>query len=163
MQAFWRFSCPFPPGAVSEDNILQHEVERRGLRAAYVPLAVVVVSPPHTLPEILRRRLRYISTAGWFRRTYHATPPTQSVRTVGAAILTGLRERRLPLVGLCGFIVLEATGRFLLAMTLAFRGHAGTVAWRPIASTKSPPWRSSRVAASSIPRATEPSLPAEGP
>lgn len=140
VQVFRHFPFQFPPNAESEDNVLQKEIINRGLRPLYVQNAVVKVASPSRVSELFSWRIRCIATSRWYRDCYGEPSPTQNLGVVVAAMIQGIRTRRVAPMGLVLFLALEALCQISVSLSSLLHGAKQTSEWTPLSSTKSPPW-----------------------
>lgn len=139
LQVVLRETAFLPPDSGVEDAALQEEAEKAGLRAAYVPDAVILTMPPSSLPALLVQRIRTIQQLKLHRMRGHRPPSTASPTLVGEALLTVIRRARIPLIDLLGFLSVEAAARAWAVVGGFVPGTAGFT-WAPVEGTKNFDW-----------------------
>ncbi len=139
VQLFRRSPVSLRPDAGVEDQELQDQVVERCGPAGYVPQAVVTVVPPANLRDFLFQRIRTIEHLKAHRARGYGPVPTDSLRSVGAALLGSVRAREVGPLDLAAFFVVESWARVATAYH-RLRGRARTFQWEPIADTKQPVW-----------------------
>lgn len=142
LQAFWRGDAHLPSDCGVEDAALQEQVERRGLRAAYVEDSVIYTMPPSSLPALLIQRVRTIQQVRLHVRRGHSRPSTASVGVVGRSLFDVLRDGEVPLVDLAGFLLIETMARMRAVVGAVVPGTS-EFAWAPVDGTKNFDWSSS--------------------
>jgi Glycosyl transferase family 2 len=158
VQLFQGVPVRLRPDSGVEDVELQLQITKLVGPAVYDPESVVVVMPPVSLRDYLFQRVRTIRHVHAHARRGYGRSPTDSLPTVGAAILDTLRARDTPFRDLALFLVVEGFARLAAAWTAVF-GREDLFTWTPLEGTKQPTWGASAHRGGGLTVASEDAVP----
>ncbi len=150
VQLFRGIPVRLRPDSGVEDVELQVQVTSQAGPAVYDAEAAVVVVPPTNLRDYLVQRVRTIRHVRAHTRRGYGRASTDSLCTVGTALLATLRDREASPLDLTLFFAGEALARFAARWTNLF-GREDLFTWAPLADTKRSVWSPSRRGGLTVP------------
>lgn len=120
LQVFHRFTEGLPPDIAADDILIQEVATSGGRTAVYDPSQVAYMTPPASVAQLFRQRVRSIRSAWWCARfTGKGGPPTHRPTIVIRAMFNMLRSREANV---------SMTLRYM-GLELAARGYALVQHW----------------------------------
>ncbi len=142
LQVFRNIEFTFPKDARVEDILIQNIIVSKGFKVKYVPLAIINVSPPYTLKEYIKQRVRNIEIQEWYKKYSGKSSPTQKFQWVARAILKTFRKEKSEtnLFGLIPFLIIEISCLTYTHLWRIFLGQPEYQPWEHIRGTKRTYW-----------------------
>jgi cellulose synthase/poly-beta-1,6-N-acetylglucosamine synthase-like glycosyltransferase len=140
VQLLWNLGLQLEPDTESEDNAIQELVVNSGYASVYASDVVVSILPPATVADMLRHRIRCVSTLRTYHRKTGQRPPTQKFKSVLRAMFEAAKSGTVSPFGLAGLVVIEVGAHTIVSVRAALVGPSTTRVWTPLSSTKLPRW-----------------------
>lgn len=133
--AFRNIRVQLPTDLQSDEDIIRMEVEKRGLRPAYAPEAIVQNKGPATIRDFIKQRTRVNIGEGYMRRKFSYDIPTQDPRLLFPALLDLLRDGSSSPHLMAAAVLMEAYCRAYARLYVAL-DKGDKMVWSPVDSTK---------------------------
>jgi glycosyltransferase involved in cell wall biosynthesis len=142
LQVFRNVEITFPKDARVEDILIQNIILSKGFKVKYVQSSIINISPPYTLKEYIKQRVRNIEIQGWYKKYSGKSSPTQKFQWVARAILNafGKNTGETNLFTLLSFLTIEISCLTFARSRRIFYGHIEYQPWEQTRGTKRTYW-----------------------
>ena len=135
LMAFRRLDQALPTTSQSDEDLIRIDLEKRGLRSAYVPGAVVFNMGPATVADFWRQRTRVNIGEKYLKRWFDYQVPTWNRRLLFAAGLGFVRDNAGHPFRLLMAVALEALARAYSTLYVTL-DKGDRAVWNQVSSTK---------------------------
>jgi GT2 family glycosyltransferase len=135
LMAFRRLDKALPTTSQSDEDLIQIELEKRGLRTVYVPKAVVFNKGPTTVADFWRQRTRVNIGEKYLKRWFDYQVPTWNLQLLIAAMPGLLANNIRHPIRLFVAITMEALARIYSSLYVAL-DKGDQAVWNRVSSTK---------------------------
>ncbi|MDD1742999.1 MAG: glycosyltransferase [Methanomassiliicoccales archaeon] len=135
LMAFRRLDQALPTTSQSDEDLIRIDLEKRGLRSAYVPGAVVFNMGPATVADFWRQRTRVNIGEKYLKRWFDYQVPTWNRRLLFAAVLGFVRDNASHPFRLLMAVALEALARAYSTLYVTL-DKGDRAVWNQVSSTK---------------------------
>jgi poly-beta-1,6-N-acetyl-D-glucosamine synthase len=133
--AFRNLHIQIPTGMQSDEDLVRMDLEKRGYRTEYEPMAVVVNKGPETVRDYWKQRTRVNIGERYMKRLFDFDIPTWDNRFLFQAYLGFLKENSRHIIRMSAAIAMEMLARVYASIYVKL-DKGDKVMWSMVESTK---------------------------